>query len=158
MKPLIPVASRFMLVAGRGKGHTRLNAFDGSLVSAKVGNYNLLRVSSILPPNAERVSNLDVPQGAALLIAYGFQESSELHQRVSAACAVAIPKNRDVVGVITEYEMNGTAKDTVAIVRGMAEEAMKLRGIEIAEILDVSAEIVCESDGHVCAFAGIALF
>lgn len=158
MNPLIPVATKFMLVSGRGKGHTRLNAFDAALVSAKVGNYNLLRVSSILPPRAERASNLDVKQGAALLIAYGFQETSELHQRVSAACAVAVPKNRESVGVITEYEMNGAARDTVAIVRGMAEEAMKLRGIEIAEILDVSSEIVCEADGHVCAFTGIALF
>ncbi|MBI3983978.1 pyruvoyl-dependent arginine decarboxylase [Candidatus Microgenomates bacterium] len=39
-----------------GKGPTRLAAFDDALLKAGVANYNLIRLSSIIPPGSEIIS------------------------------------------------------------------------------------------------------
>lgn len=41
------------VAAGTGKGHTKLAAFDAALHEAGVHNYNLIRLSSIIPPGSE---------------------------------------------------------------------------------------------------------
>lgn len=43
----------YTLVGGSGEGATRLNAFDAALLDAGVGNTNLIKLSSILPPGLE---------------------------------------------------------------------------------------------------------
>ena len=46
---------------GTGSGPTRLAAFDRALQDAGLANYNLIRLSSVIPPNAvvREVSSLD---------------------------------------------------------------------------------------------------
>lgn len=39
--------------SGEGMGRTRLSAFDAALLAAGVGNFNLLRLSSVIPPGSE---------------------------------------------------------------------------------------------------------
>ena len=41
------------VASGTGRGHTALSAFDTALHEAGVANYNLIRLSSIIPPGAE---------------------------------------------------------------------------------------------------------
>lgn len=43
------------LASGTGEGPTPLAAFDAALMDAGVANYNLLRLSSVIPPNARIV-------------------------------------------------------------------------------------------------------
>jgi arginine decarboxylase len=50
---VLPVPSKFDLVVGSGEGATPLNSFDAALLDAGIGNLNLVRVSSILPPGAQ---------------------------------------------------------------------------------------------------------
>lgn len=40
------------VASGTGKGHTKLAAFDAALNEAGVSNYNLIRLSSIIPPGS----------------------------------------------------------------------------------------------------------
>lgn len=40
------------LTSGTGKAHTKLAAFDAALHEAGISNYNLIRLSSIIPPGA----------------------------------------------------------------------------------------------------------
>lgn len=47
---------------GIGTGPTKLSAFDAALNHAGVANYNLLRLSSVIPPNAEIITS-DHPIG-----------------------------------------------------------------------------------------------
>jgi pyruvoyl-dependent arginine decarboxylase (PvlArgDC) len=54
-----------------------------------------------------------------------------------------------------EYSARGQAEDVERIVRSMAEEALKYRGYEIAEILSTSVQHRVESSG--AAFAGVVL-
>lgn len=41
------------ITSGTGKGHTKLAAFDAALNEAGVANYNLIKLSSIIPPNSK---------------------------------------------------------------------------------------------------------
>lgn len=42
-----------ILTSGVGRGTTKLNALDNALLNAGIGNFNLFKVSSIIPPNAK---------------------------------------------------------------------------------------------------------
>ena len=45
-----PVTATIPVVAGTGAGSTALSAFDAALRDAGVANYNLIRLSSVVPP------------------------------------------------------------------------------------------------------------
>lgn len=51
---------RVEIASGVGTGATALAAFDGALIAAGVANYNLIRLSSVIPPGTELVP-LDGP-------------------------------------------------------------------------------------------------
>jgi arginine decarboxylase len=40
----------FFLVSGVGYGSTELTSFDAALLDAGIGDFNLVRMSSIMPP------------------------------------------------------------------------------------------------------------
>lgn len=46
---------KIYITSSVGKGPTRLAAFDDALIKAGVANYNLIRLSSIIPPETEIV-------------------------------------------------------------------------------------------------------
>jgi arginine decarboxylase len=57
---------------GTGSGPTRLAAFDQALQAAGLANYNLIRLSSVIPPNAvvREISSLDLTAGSHGDVAY----------------------------------------------------------------------------------------
>ena len=61
--------------AGTAEGSTPLNAFDNALLAAGIGNINLVRVSSILPPGVELVSLPKIKPGAIVPTAYASMSS-----------------------------------------------------------------------------------
>ena len=52
--------------AGNAEGGTSLNAFDNALLAAGIGNINLVRISSILPPDVLLVPLPRIKPGATL--------------------------------------------------------------------------------------------
>lgn len=54
------IAEYYTMVSGVGYGKTKLTAFDNALQYAKVGDYNLIKVSSILPPKAKEANKIVV--------------------------------------------------------------------------------------------------
>lgn len=150
-------AKHFTICAGMGQGKEELNAFDHALQTAGVGNYNLIRVSSILPPWAEQMPEIDVAFGSLLPIAYGSIISGKHGEEIAAAVGVGIPKNRENVGVIMEFSGLCGKQYALNQIDEMVKEAMKNRGIETADIVSVASSYIVE-DAYVCAFAGIALW
>ena len=74
---MLPLPKKYFLTAASCEGDTELTAFDKALLEARVGNTNLLRVSSILPPGCEYAPGLEIPAGSLLPIAYGTITSCE---------------------------------------------------------------------------------
>ena len=149
-------AQHFTIINSLGKGTSKINAFDNALQNAGVGNYNLLKVSSILPPNCEKTDNIDVPFGSVLPIAYSAISSTEKGREITAAIGVGIPIDNRSVGVIMEYSDYTPRFKAEFAVRQMVEEAMDNRKIKIKEIILCSQSVVVE--GLDCVFAAIALW
>ena len=85
---MLPLPKKYFLTAASCEGETELTAFDGALLKARVGNTNLLKVSSILPPGCQYDPELIIPEGSLLPIAYGTIICSEPGTRIAAAVAV----------------------------------------------------------------------
>ena len=77
--------NRYTLVSGVGSGNTELNAFDNALYNAGVGNYNLIKVSSILPPISKEEIVVGGVAGGILPIAYGSKIEHEKGAQIVAA-------------------------------------------------------------------------
>ena len=60
---MLETPKKFTVLAGTAEGPTRLNAFDNALLASGIGNVNLLRVSSILPPYAQEIDKLEIIPG-----------------------------------------------------------------------------------------------
>ena len=149
---------KYKMYNGRSVGSTEaLLSFDSALIEAGVSNYNLVRVSSILPPNFSYCSELDVLHGDVLFTAY-----SAITEKgagvISAAIAVGIPSHASNVGVIMEHSCNDVAKVSESKVRDMVVKAMRARDLDIKEILSSSVEIELVQDSYATAISGIALW
>lgn len=153
---MLPTPSRYFLTAGSAEGEMPLTAFDGALLAAGIGDVNLVRVSSILPPGARPLIQLNLPAGALVPIAYGYNCSDQPGRRIAAAVGVGIGAD-DEPGVIVEHSGPGAAADMADIVRLMVREAFTGRGRpEPADIVVRSTEHVVRRVG--CAFAGLVLW
>lgn len=152
----ITIPNKFYLVAGASEGMTPLNAFDNALVDAGIGNTNLVKMSSILPPGCTKIKPVKLPLGALVPVAYASKVSSQSDEIISAAVAVAIPMDKKKNGLIMEYSAAGHKEEVEKIVRHMAEEGFRQRGYELKEVLSISAQHNVKKIG--AAYAAVVLW
>ena len=150
------IPKTYFLVSGSSEGYTPLNAFDGALLNAGIGNTNLVKVSSIIPPHSKEIQPVTFPQGAVVPTAYASISSDIPGEIISAAVAVALPKDDDQPGLIMEYSARGRRKEIELIAKNMAYEGMKIRQQETNEIRFISAEYKVKKIG--AAFAAVILW
>ena len=141
--------------AGRAEGLTPLNAFDNALLAAGIGNANLVKVSSIIPPDVDIVDLPQIKPGVLVPTAYACITSEVPGELISAAVGYALPDDRTRAGVIMEHHDKGPADAAERLVRRMLEEAFCVRGEKIREVRIVSAEHRVERTG--CALAAVTL-
>ncbi len=147
----------FFFALGSSEGATPLNAFDGALLASGIGNTNLIKISSILPPGC-RLLNPPPPMepGKLIPVAYGSIYSDIPGERIAAGVAVAIPDNPALPGVIMEYSSRGHKEEIEKIVREMAAEAFRVRKFPLKEIMSEAVDYVSKGSGAV--FAGVVLW
>jgi arginine decarboxylase len=146
----------FFLTCGAGDASTELNAFDAALIEAGIGDTNLVKLSSILPPGAKEVKPYEPPKGSMVPLAYAELVSSEPGALISCAVAVGIPEDPRAAGLIMECSRMGESQPCEAAARQMVREGMEMiRGVRIREIKSVSASHVVKTVGAV--FAAVVL-
>lgn len=152
------IASKYRIGSGVGASASPLVAFDKALIDAGVGNYNLVRLSSILPAGCVKVDRIDLEEGSLLPTAYATISSSRKGDSLVSVIGVGIPKDRNNVGVIMEYSaINQSREDAFEVLHAMIKEAFSVRGWELDHIRDASASAVVEKDGETkTTFACIA--
>jgi arginine decarboxylase len=151
-----PIPKHFFLTAGSGVASTGLNAFDAALLDAGVGDTNLIKMSSILPPACREISKFDFPKGSFVPLAYGDMVSDKVGQLISASVAVGIPEDPALAGLIMECSIIGPAQECEKKTRDMVIEGMlTIRGVKIKEIKSISASMTVNSIGAV--FAAVVL-
>ncbi len=137
---IIKTPTHYFLVSGASEGFTPLNAFDGALLSAGIGDTNLVKMSSIVPPRCQLISPVPLPPGSLVPTAYASISSDIPGEIISSAVAVALPKEPHYPGLIMEYSGRGTKVDIEETVRRMALEGMKLRMRETKDLISVAVE------------------
>jgi arginine decarboxylase len=140
--------------AGAAEGDTELNAFDNALLAARVGNLNLIRVSSVLPQDATVLEEpLQITPGSLVPTVYSVQVSAEPGEVVAAAVGIGVGEGSH--GMI--YESHGASRSEVeATVRKMIDEGFARRGLCLKEVIVRSIEHKVERIG--CAVAAVVLW
>jgi arginine decarboxylase len=152
---MISKPERFIITAATAEGDHLLTAFDAALLKAKIGNINLVRISSILPPGCKEEKNgINFPPGAFVPTAYGTISSDKKDALIAAAVGIGFSK--DSFGVIMEYAGFTSAEDAKVRVEKMIEEAFKNRGQLLEDMLVKSVEHRVEKNGS--AIAAVALW
>ncbi len=147
-------AKRFFVTSGTGTSNiSQINALDSAMLNAGVGDINLIKVSSILPADIERVHELDEDigvfrpcvltaaqgKGKHLVagLAYGFRKDGK------GGYVAELSSTADDVDF---GEFNKKLKDVLI---SMGQK----RGVEITDIKTVCVELDTESNTYGCALA-----
>ncbi len=114
MLTIIP--SKVFFTKGVGRHTSDLGSFERALRDAGIAQFNLVEVSSIFPPNAEIVSKEEGLQylkpGQILYVVLARNSSNELNRLISSSVGLAIPKDRNMYGYLSEHHSFGETEQT----------------------------------------------
>lgn len=145
----------YTIVSGIGESRYPLVAFDNALRQAGIGDYNLVKVSSILPAGCTYSKKIDIEKGSIVFAAYASKTVTE-NQQEAVAVATAIPQIDTDSGVI--FETSEKSDNIEENVSNMCVEAMKNRNKEIKEIKSSSIKICGKKDTFVCGVSAIIMW
>lgn len=109
MKP-----TKYFVTSGVGIHEDKLISFEYALRQADIAEFNLVAVSSILPPNCRRVSigegKGELFLGQIIHCVLSRNETEESGRVLSAAVGIAIPEDLSQYGYIAELHMFGKSE------------------------------------------------
>jgi len=147
----------YFIVSGAGSGSSELNAFDFALLDSGLGNLNLVRMSSILPPSAAKIEPYEISYGSLVPVAYAYQVSNRIGETISAAIAIAFPADKTLPGLIMEYgSLNKSADFAERQAVKMATEGIKGRGWNVDHTESISRQMTVDKDFS-AVFAAVTL-
>lgn len=149
------IPTHYTIVSGKGYSEYSLVAFDNALIAAGIGDYNLVKVSSILPASCQYETYINIPCGSIVYAAYATATVCE-EQKMSLAVAAALPSGMGDSGVI--FETSSKNNDAEQIVYAMCCEAMKKRGRIIEDIKSSSIIISGKRDIYVCGISAVIMW
>jgi arginine decarboxylase len=97
----------------KGIGHHKkeLQSFESALRDARISEYNLVSVSSILPPQCKEISIDEglarMKPGQIVYLVIARNCSNEKNRLVSASIGVAKPKDESIYGYLSEHHAFG---------------------------------------------------
>jgi arginine decarboxylase len=110
---LIP--STIFLTAGAGVHKEKLQSFELALRNAGIEKFNIVTVSSILPPKCKIVSKAvglsNLSPGEIIYCVLSQNTSNERNRLIAASIGVAIPKDRALYGYLSEHHSYGETDD-----------------------------------------------
>ena len=151
------IFKNYMLVSGTGTSVHKLVSFDKALYSSGIQNYNLVRVSSILPCGCTERFEIPLAGGSVLFSAIA-TVTSDKSGRISSAVGIGLPKDRSQPGVIMECSVYDTLDAAEAMVKEMVEESMALRKTDIDVIKWKGATVEAVDSLYSTAFAAVVMW
>jgi arginine decarboxylase len=105
------IPKKVFLTKGVGKHKEKLASFELALRMAKIEKYNIVNVSSILPPKVKVVARnrtvKELSPGQILYCVISRAQTNEPNRLVSASIGVAIPADDKAYGYISEHHAFG---------------------------------------------------
>lgn len=103
--------TKLFLTKGAGVHKDKLASFELALRDAGIEKYNLVFVSSILPPNCKIISKEEglkfLKPGQIIFCVFSRNETNEPNRLISASVGIAIPKENDQYGYLSEHHAFG---------------------------------------------------
>jgi arginine decarboxylase len=104
------------LTKGTGVHREKLASFEAALRDAGIAAYNIVRVSSIFPPNCRIISRTRgqklLTPGQVMFAVMSDNATNEPHRLVSASVGLAIPKDPTKYGYLSEYHSFGQREES----------------------------------------------
>lgn len=147
----------YKIVSGSGKSKFPLVAFDKALIDAGIGNFNLVKVSSILPAHCMYSEEITLTPGSIIYAAYASVTITK-GESGQTAVAVAISENSDENGVIFETSSKENIENCELLVENMCTEAMEERNRKIKIIEKSSQKIIAENDMFLSAISAVVMW
>lgn len=115
---------KIYLTSGIGRGKTLLSAFDSALFDAGISNYNLITLSSIIPPDTvikqQKYKTPDSEYGHRLYLVMSENRSRESGRYIGSALGWC--QEKDGRGVFVEHRFTEDSEDAV---RSQLEEEVR---------------------------------
>ena len=123
------IPKNIFLTKGTGVHNEKLASFELALRSAGIASYNLISVSSILPPQCSIIDsekgNRMLHPGQVVPVVLARSDSNKADTLVSSGVGVAIPRNRDDYGYLSEHHATGMdARQVENYVEDLAAEML----------------------------------
>jgi arginine decarboxylase len=123
------VPKKVFFVKGIGHHKSKLGAFEQALRNAGIEKFNLVNVSSILPPHCieinkeEGIKQLRI--GQIIYTVLSRVDSNKLNQMISASIGVAKPSDKDQYGYLSEHHMYDAKLEEIGnYTEGLAAEML----------------------------------
>ncbi len=105
------IPKNFFLTKGVGKHKDELASFELALRDAGIEKFNLVVVSSILPPNCKPINKADGLQqlkpGSIVFVVMSRNASNEPNRLIAASVGAAIPSDSNQYGYLSEHHSFG---------------------------------------------------
>lgn len=142
------------IVTGTGVGETELSAFDNALFNAGVANYNLIPLSSVIPPKAEIVfskKRKEYPKeyGHKLYVVMAESYATVVGEEAWSGIGWVHHSDGSGKGLFVEHD-GRSEKDVVAQITSSLNSMSEYRPEERGEIYHKTSGIKCE-DKPVCS-------
>ncbi len=109
------VPTKMFLTKGVGKHKEKLTSFELALRNAHIAEFNLVRVSSIFPPHCKIIPKKQGLQrlspGRITHVVMSEASTNEPHRLIAASVGVAIPKDPNHYGYLSEHHSYGQTDD-----------------------------------------------
>ncbi|WP_455391698.1 pyruvoyl-dependent arginine decarboxylase [[Eubacterium] cellulosolvens] len=133
------VPTKVFFTRGLGKHKEKLNSFELALRNAGIERYNLVSVSSILPPGCQIISRNKglnkLAPGQIVYTVMSKNSSNEPGRLIAAAIGCAVPIEARLYGYLSEHSSFGQRK------REAGEYAEDLAAEMLASTLGISFDI-----------------
>lgn len=111
--PIVP--QKVFFTKGVGRHKDALQSFEAALRDAGIEHFNLVSVSSILPPHCKVVAREEgiklLQPGQIVFAVLARMATNEPHRLVAASIGAAIPTDRSLYGYLSEHHEFGETEE-----------------------------------------------
>jgi arginine decarboxylase len=109
------IPTKFFLTKGVGIHKEKLTSFELALRDAKIEKFNLVKVSSILPPSCKKIpigeGLPELKPGQVIYCVMSQNETNEPNRQIVASIGCAIPADFNQYGYISEHHAFGETEE-----------------------------------------------
>jgi pyruvoyl-dependent arginine decarboxylase len=136
---------------GVGKHREKLTSFELALRSAGIAACNLVRVSSIFPPKCRLLSRTEgmkrLEPGQVTFVVMSEAATREPHRLIAATVGVAIPRDRELYGYLSEHHSFGERRDRRRLRQG-SRQMLATTLFSTSILTELGREKVCRIVGR----------